>query len=209
MSIKHLLFYIVRGTSSEALQKLLEMTPSNLKTERRTLKIFLQTFSIVSCLYPSATVWTHCMRNSVESSFFHIKSSLCCSLEVEIKRLRYGLWVGQGFLVLLLMTRSQNFSFRNSKATFVQCGGAPSCIHQSEERVAEWRSLGQIMSCSYLRYETPLTDDKWPSSSRNAWTIGTIPLIMATKFITLTSFLSFVSQIFWGFSSWSVRRSVL
>ena len=34
MSIKYLLSYIVRGTSSEALQKLLEMTPSNLKTER-------------------------------------------------------------------------------------------------------------------------------------------------------------------------------
>ena len=33
MSIKHLLFYIVRGTSSEALQKFVEMTPSNLKTE--------------------------------------------------------------------------------------------------------------------------------------------------------------------------------
>ena len=38
MSIKHLLSYIVRGTSSEALQKLLEMTPSKLKTERRTLQ---------------------------------------------------------------------------------------------------------------------------------------------------------------------------
>ena len=31
MSIKHLLLYIVRGTFSEVLQKLLEMTPSNLK----------------------------------------------------------------------------------------------------------------------------------------------------------------------------------
>ena len=38
MSIKHLLSYIVRDTSSEALQKLLEMTPSNPKTERRTLQ---------------------------------------------------------------------------------------------------------------------------------------------------------------------------
>ena len=37
MSIKHLLFYIVRGTSSEALHKLLEMTRSKLKTERRML----------------------------------------------------------------------------------------------------------------------------------------------------------------------------
>ena len=38
MSIKHLLSYIVRGTSAEALQTLLEMTPSNLKTERRTIQ---------------------------------------------------------------------------------------------------------------------------------------------------------------------------
>ena len=93
------------------------------------------------------------------------------------------------------MTLPRNFSFRNSEAAFVQCGGAPSCIHESEERVAEWRSLGQIMLCSNLKYETLLTDDKWPSSSRNAWTIETIPLIMAMKIITLTSFLSFVSQI--------------
>ena len=35
MSIKHLVSYIARGTLSEALQKLPEMTPSNLKTERR------------------------------------------------------------------------------------------------------------------------------------------------------------------------------
>ena len=41
MSIKHLLSYIVRGTSSEAFQKLLEMTPYNLKTERRTLQDIL------------------------------------------------------------------------------------------------------------------------------------------------------------------------
>ena len=45
MSIKHLLSYIVRGTSSEALQKLLEMTSANLKTERRTLQdIFANVF---------------------------------------------------------------------------------------------------------------------------------------------------------------------
>ena len=67
MSIKHLLSYIVRGT--EALQKLLEMTPSNLKTERRTLENILATFFIVSWLYPSAKVWTHCMRDSMEYSF--------------------------------------------------------------------------------------------------------------------------------------------
>ena len=52
MTIKHLLSYIVRGTSSEVLQKLLEMTPSNFKTERRTLRDILQTVLIVSWLYP-------------------------------------------------------------------------------------------------------------------------------------------------------------
>ena len=41
MSIKHLLSYIERDTFSEALQKLLEMTLSNLKTERRTLQDIL------------------------------------------------------------------------------------------------------------------------------------------------------------------------
>ena len=41
MSIKYLLSYIVRGTPSEVLQKLLEMTPFNLKTERRTLQDIL------------------------------------------------------------------------------------------------------------------------------------------------------------------------
>ena len=60
----------------------------------------------------------------------------------------------------------------------------------TEERVAEWSSLSQIMSYSNLRYETPLTESKWLSSSRNTRTIGTIPLIMATN-ITLSSFLSF------------------
>ena len=41
MSIKYLLSYIVRGTSSEALQNLLEMTHSNLKIKRRTLQDIL------------------------------------------------------------------------------------------------------------------------------------------------------------------------
>ena len=48
MSNKHLLFYIVRGTSSEALQKLLEMTPSNLKTEQRTRQNILA--NVFDCL---------------------------------------------------------------------------------------------------------------------------------------------------------------
>ena len=41
MSIKHLLSYVVRGTSSEALQKLPEMAPFNLRIERRTLQDIL------------------------------------------------------------------------------------------------------------------------------------------------------------------------
>ena len=55
VSIKHLLSYIARGTSSEALQKLLEMITSNLKTERRTLQDIL-TNVFDRLLYPSATV---------------------------------------------------------------------------------------------------------------------------------------------------------
>ena len=41
MRIKHLLYYIVRGTSIEVLQKLLVMIPSNLKTERPMLQDIL------------------------------------------------------------------------------------------------------------------------------------------------------------------------
>ena len=48
MSIEYLLSYVVRGTSSEDLQKLLEMTASNLKTERRTLQDILAN---VFCLH--------------------------------------------------------------------------------------------------------------------------------------------------------------
>ena len=129
------------------------------------------------------------------------------------------------------MTRPGNFSFKNSKATFVQYDGTPSCIRQSEVLVAKWCSLGQIMSCSNLSYETPLTDDKRPSSSRNVWTIGTFSLIMATKIdlniipiICLADIRGFLfahtpSFFWWGFfyagkktfarMSWSVRRSVL
>ena len=42
MGIKHILSYILRSTSTEILQKLLEMTTSNLKTERRTLQDILR-----------------------------------------------------------------------------------------------------------------------------------------------------------------------
>ena len=49
MSIEHLLYCIVRGTSSETLQKLLEMTPSNLNTERRTLQDILA--NVFICLH--------------------------------------------------------------------------------------------------------------------------------------------------------------
>ena len=41
MIITHLLAYIVRDASSEALQKMLEMTSSQLKTERCTLQDIL------------------------------------------------------------------------------------------------------------------------------------------------------------------------
>ena len=41
MIITHLLAYIVRDTSSKALQKMLEMTSSQLKTERCTLQDIL------------------------------------------------------------------------------------------------------------------------------------------------------------------------
>ena len=87
MSIKYLLSYIVRDTSSEALQKLLEMTPSNLKTEQRTLQDIL------------ANVFDRLLATSLSEGLdtlyerlnriwvFHIYSSLCCSPEVEVQRI--------------------------------------------------------------------------------------------------------------------------
>ena len=169
MRIEHLSSFIVKGTSSEALQKLLEMIPSNLKTERRTLQdILANVFDRLKAM--SFREGLDALLERLNGIwFFHINSSLCCSPKVEVQRVESWTVSRQGiFVLLLLMTRPRNFSFRNCKAAFVQCSGAPSCIHQSEERVAEWRSLGQIMSCSNLRYETLLTDDKCSLSSRNA-----------------------------------------
>ena len=85
ISIKHLVSYIVRGTSSEALQKLLEMTPSNLKTERRTLQnIFANVVDRLLATFFSEGLATLYERlNGVW--FFHINSSLCCSPEVKVQ----------------------------------------------------------------------------------------------------------------------------
>ena len=166
------------------------MTTSNLKTERRTLQDILA--NVLRAISFSGFLDTLSKRlNGIW--FFHINSSLCCSPEVEVQRVESWTVSWPGIFVLLLMTLPRNISFRNSKAAFVKCGGAQSCIYQSEERVAEWRCLRQIISCSNLRYETLLTDDKWPLSSRNAGTIGINPLIMATEIFTVTSFISFVS----------------
>ena len=190
MSIKHLLSYIVRGTSSEALQKLLEMTPSNLRTEVHALKRFCKRFwsspSYILQRRSGHIVW----ETQWNLVFPYKLEFVLHRVEVQRGEIWTVSWPGLG-LVRPSDDSASKLSFTNSKAAFVQCGGALSCIHQREERVAKWRSLGQIMSCTNLRYETPLTEDKWPSSSRNAWTIGTISLIMETKNITLASFLSF------------------
>ena len=51
MSIKHVLPYIVKSTSSEALQTLLKMAPSNsLRQSDARFRTFLQMFLIVSWL---------------------------------------------------------------------------------------------------------------------------------------------------------------
>ena len=132
MSIKHLLYYIVRGTSSEALQKLLEMVSFNVKTERHTLQDILANIlnRLLTISFGKGLDTLFERLNGI--CVFYINSSLYYSPEVDVQRV--GLQAGQEFCVLLLMTRPRNFSFRNSKVAFVQCGGAPSCIHQSEER---------------------------------------------------------------------------
>ena len=66
MSIKHLLSYIVRGTFSEALQKVLEITTSNLKTERRTLQDILP--DVFHRLL--ATITTYPCHNFVRSPLY-------------------------------------------------------------------------------------------------------------------------------------------
>ena len=78
MIIKHLLFYIVRGTSSEPLQKMLDMTPSNLKIERRTLQDILA--NVFDRLLAAS------FRERLDGIWFsHINSSLCCTPEVEVQ----------------------------------------------------------------------------------------------------------------------------
>ena len=83
---KHLLSYIVRSTSTEALQKLLEMTPSNLKTKRRTLQdILVNVFDRLMAISFSEGLATLLERlNGIW--LFDINSSLCCSPEVEVQK---------------------------------------------------------------------------------------------------------------------------
>jgi len=114
--------------------------------------------------------------------------------------LRSGLCSGQGCSVLLLITRPWNLSWRKFRTSFVQFSGAPSCIHQRLERIAEKRSLGHTVSCN----KDPVTEIKCPPSCRNAWTMGVFLFTTATKIITLRSFLLYVSQILRGFSSHQV-----
>ena len=74
MSIKHLLFYIVRGTSSEVLQKLLEIIPSNLKIERRTLQYILSNVfdRLLAISFSEGLNTLYEMRDLMESVFFFI-----------------------------------------------------------------------------------------------------------------------------------------
>ena len=60
MIITHLLAYIVRDTSSKALQNMLEMTSSQLKTERCTLQDIL------------ANVFNRLLGISLQRKFGHI-----------------------------------------------------------------------------------------------------------------------------------------
>ena len=62
MTIKHLLFYIIGGTSSETL-KVARNDPSNLKTERRTLQdILVIVFNRLLAISFSEGLDTFCER---------------------------------------------------------------------------------------------------------------------------------------------------
>ena len=147
MSIKRLLSYIVRSTFCEALQKLLEMAPSNIKTQRRELQdILANVFD-----RPLAISFSEGLGTLYERLkgiwFFRINSSLCCSPKVEVQKVaiwtvswpRIFWWLGFGtFHLGILKLHSCNVVERRLAST-------------SEERVAKWHSLGQIMCCSNLR----------------------------------------------------------
>ena len=69
------------------------------------------------------------------------------------------------------MTRPRNLSLTNCKAAFMQCSGAPSCTHHKEERVAVLHNnllKDHITSLSKVRWESPLTEGKFPASFMNA-----------------------------------------
>ena len=86
MSSKHLLSYIVRGIFYEALQKLLEMTPSNIKTEQRMLQDILANVidRLLAISFSEGLDILYEILNGIW--FFDINSSLCCSPEVKIQR---------------------------------------------------------------------------------------------------------------------------
>ena len=100
--------------------------PSASRQSVARLRTFLLTLLIVSLQYPSVKLVTHCTRESIESGF-SLKTWFCAAAQKWKSRgLRSGLWAGHGFAVLRLMTGPRNFSFRNARTAFVQCGGEAS-----------------------------------------------------------------------------------
>ena len=136
----------------------------------------------------------------MESDFFMKTCFWAAGQKWKSMGLRLGSCAGKGYSILLLMTRRWNLSTTNFRAVFMQCDRVPSYIHHKEERLAVWRNRDHTTSLTKVRYESQLTDEKLPSSSMNAWTIGILPLTMAT-IITFRSYLLCVSQMLWGFLS--------
>ena len=140
MSIKHLLSYIVRCTSSEALQKLLEMTPSNLKTERCTLQdILANVFDCLLAISFSEGLATLYERLN-EICFFSYKTEFvlqarswlpkCWDLDCELARNfpSFCWWLGLGTFHLEILTLNGRTKYLRLLFTACFCSFW-SCFH--------------------------------------------------------------------------------
>ena len=125
---------------------------------------------------------------------------LCASPQKWKSRgFKSGEWTGQMIEVPRLMTRFWNLLSRNSLASVVQWGGAPSCIHQYLFLVAVDRRACHTVSYNNWRSQDPSTETDLPFPSMKACMTGIFPSMMATNIIIFLSLRSFVSTISCGF----------
>ena len=122
--------------------------PTDSRQSVMRLRTFLRTLLIVSLLYLSAKLFTHCTRltrESIEFLFFieNLTLSNQPKMKVEGIEVRTVRWSGvrcpsdDDSTSKLLIEKCENFAY-------TKCG-ATSCIHHKEEHVDPYRSLGQTV----------------------------------------------------------------